>query len=340
MWSISNSTGFPAHGSWVQDKDLNKIWLVAVKATFDILPDGRTRPSDDQLPVFMQGQYLDGDFEKSLVYEFDFFGVKQGTDVLVNAAAHAPGGRPVTALDVGFQLGPITKRLKVFGDRFWTVSLVGGRDVISDPAPFVSQPIGYENAFGGWDRTASDPKDHRLEARNPVGRGFVSNPHGRLGRPLPNVEDPADLVGGWQSRPNPAGFGAIACHWSPRREFAGTYDDAWLKTRFPMWAIDLDPRYYASAPLDQQVKGFLRGGEPARAINLSPHGPIQFHLPKLVFGFATRKRRDVIHTRGQLATVILEPEVPRVIMVWQSSLVCNHDMDDLDQTLVILKKLI
>jgi hypothetical protein len=339
MWQVSNTTGHPAMGSWVQDKNANKIWLVCVKATFDIMPDGTTRPSEVQVEPFMQGQPLDGDYEKSLLYESDFFGVKPHTDVLVNGSGWAPDGKPVTTLDVGFQVGPLRKRLRLFGNRWWTVSLAGQR-VVAAPEPFIEMPIRYEAAFGGWDRTAADPKDHRLEARNPVGQGFISNPNGCLGRPLPNVEDPADPITNVASRPTPAGFGAVACHWSPRREFAGTYDEAWQKSRFPLWAEDLDPRYYCCAPLDQQVKGFLRGNEPVHLINLSREGSLRFNLPRLIFGFSTHLKREVIHHRGELATVIIEPDWPRLIMVWQSSIVCNKDQDYLDRTVVRLKKLI
>jgi hypothetical protein len=340
MWTISNNTGFPAEASWVQDKDANKIWLVCVKATFDILPDGSTIASDEQVPPFLQGQPIDGDFNKSVIYESDFFGVKPCTDVLINGTVWAPNGKPATEVDVGFQVGSVQKRLRVFGDRWWTLNLVGTHYVISAPEKFLQMPLQYERAFGGWDRTASDPKDHRLEPRNPVGQGFVSSPRGHHGRQLPNIENPADLVSSWRSTPAPAGFNAIASHWSPRRELAGTYDDAWMKSRFPLWAVDLDPRYYCCAPRDQQVEGYLRGGEPVQMINLSPNGPIRFKLPRLVFGFSTRKGLETIHHRGTLATVILEPDFPRVSMVWQSSLVCNRGQDDLDGTAIRLKKII
>lgn len=339
MWSIANITDFPAAGSWVQDKAANKIWLVCVRASFDIRPDGSVAPSADQSPPLLQGQPFDGDFANSLVYESDFFGPKPCTDVLVNGSAWAPSGRPATEVDVGLAVGPIRKRLRVFGDRWWSVNLAGA-PAIAAPEPFLRQPIRYEHAFGGWDRSSADPADHRLEARNPVGQGLVLNPARALGRKLPNIEDPADPITAWHHRPAPAGLNAIACHWSPRRELAGTYDAAWLRQRFPLWAEDLDPRYYCCAPADQQVAGYLKGGEPVQLVNLSPHGPIQFRLPRLVFGFSTRMRREVLHHRGVLATVILEPDFPRVIMIWQSALLCNHRIDDLDQTTVRLKKLI
>ena len=266
--------------------------------------------------------------------------MKPCTDVLLNGTAWVPNGKPATELDVGLRVGRLQKRLRIFGDRWWNLSLAGGQYTMTAPEYFLNMAIQYERAFGGWDRTATDTKDHRLDPRNPVGQGFISNPTGHHGRRLPNVENPADLLSTWRSNPAPAGFNAIACHWSPRRELAGTYDDAWMKSRFPLWAVDFDPRYYCCAPRDQQVEGYLRGGEPVEMFNLSPNGPIRFELPRLVFGFSTRKGRETIHHRGTLATVILEPEFPRVSMVWQSSLVCNRGQDDLDWTAIRLKKLI
>ena len=53
MWVVRNKTPYAAAASWVQDKDANKIWLVVVKATFEVGTDGSTRVSDEQLPVLL-----------------------------------------------------------------------------------------------------------------------------------------------------------------------------------------------------------------------------------------------------------------------------------------------
>src|SRR5689334_17388277 len=118
MWLVVNRTPYTAERTWVQDKDANKIWLVAVKATFEILPDGSTRLADQQEPVHVMGQPY-GEFgQSSLAYEADLLGVKTCTDVLVKGSAWAPNGK-VTSIDIEMQAGPITKRLRVFGDRVW-----------------------------------------------------------------------------------------------------------------------------------------------------------------------------------------------------------------------------
>jgi hypothetical protein len=151
---------------------------------------------------------------------------------------------------------------------------------------------------------------------------------------LPNVEHADQLIESWKDRPAPAGLTPIDCSWSPRRELAGTYDERWLSDRSPLWAEDFDPRYNSCAPADQQVRGFLEGGEAAQLVNLSPDGQLAFRLPKVNLSFNTQFGRNRVEHGGQLCTVIVEPDVPRVVMVWQASLVCNDRVDELDATFV------
>lgn len=338
MWLVTNRTRYAAEGTWVQDKDANKLWLVVLKATFDIRPDGTTRPADQQVPVLRVAQ-PSGEFGKSaLRYECDLFGLKPGTDVLVNGRAWAPSGRRAGAIDVGIAVGPVRKVLRVFGDRVWEAGFAGPS--ASDPTPFESVPITFERAYGGWDRSPRDPAEHRMEDRNPVGTGFAVHRANCDGLRLPNIEFPNRLITSWKDRPGPAGLNVVDCAWSPRRELAGTYDEVWRRRRFPLWAEDFDPRYAQCAPADQQVPGFLRGGEEVRLVNLSPSGRIDFLLPRVYPFFRTRFGYEVVEHRGQLATVILEPDMPRVIMVWQSAIVCNHRVDDLDETVVTEKRMI
>ncbi|SAK72217.1 hypothetical protein AWB82_04414 [Caballeronia glebae] len=339
MWLVINHTSYAADRTWVQDRDANKIWFVLVKATFDILADGTTSLAEKQESVLRVAQPRGKFGESSLIYESDILGLKPATDIVVNGHAWAPNGRPVASVDVGFAVGPVRKILRVFGDRVWERTVMRGI-AMSTPRPFSRIPLEYERAFGGWDRTASDLADHRLESRNPVGTGFVCNLAGLDGTRLPNFEYGDRLIASWKDRPTPAGFGPVDCAWSPRRELAGTYDGEWQRTRAPLWATDFDPRYHQCAPGDQQVQGYLRGGEPMRLLNLSASGSLSFRLPRVYPFFETRIGRERIEHRGRLCTVLLEPDVPRVIMTWQTSLVCNDRVDELDGTIVTEKEVL
>lgn len=337
MWIVTNRTAYAAAGSWVQDKDANKIWLVVVKATFDIREEGSMYLSDEQVPVLLMPEPV-GEVGKSLTYESDLLGVKPSTDVLVNGRACAPGGKRVSSVVTQLVAGPIKKQLRVFGDRIWEEGLTGGMH-ISNPMAFESMPITYERAYGGWDRLSQNPANHRLDDRNPVGTGFAIQQEHCAGMRLPNVEYPNQLISSWKHRPPPAGFNAIDCSWTPRRNLAGTYDEQWLENRFPLWAENFDPRYRNCAPRDQQVPGFFQGGEVIDLINLSREGRLTFVLPRVHLSFQTRFGAELVEHHAQLCTVIVEPEIPRVILSWQTHIVCNHRIDELDETIVIEKRM-
>lgn len=112
-----------------------------------------------------------------------------------------------------------------------------------------------------------------------------------------------------------------------------------MKTRQPLLPEDFDERFFQCAPADQQAPQFLRGGEPVVILNLSSGGELKFFLPKLNFGFETRfydGSREIHKTRN-LHTIILEPDFPRVSIVWHSALPCHFKMHKLEQTTISLK---
>lgn len=332
MWHVDNRTPFSADRGWVRDKRGAEVWLVAIKCTFDIAPDGATRIADDQPPVVRTPEYHGDAGLSSLRYESDLLLTKMTTDVIVNGHAYAPAGRPATEIDVGFRVGPVKKVLHVTGDRTWGVTGING------PMPFERMPLIYERAFGGRE-TASEHPERDFEWRNPVGTGFATSRGSATGRGLPNVEYPDEPVTAWSQRPRPAGFGPIGPHWQPRVGFAGTYGDRWLKTRQPLLPEDFDDRFFQCAPADQQAPHFLRGGEPCVLHRLTPSGDLRFHLPKVFLGFDTRfvDGTRQLHSDRKLHTVILEPDFPRVSLVWHSALPCHFKVQKLDRTIVTLK---
>lgn len=333
MWRIDNRTPFAAERAWVRDRDGSEVWLVAVKATFDIRADGTTAISAEQPPVLRAPEYYGEPGKSSIKYEADLVLTKQTTDVLVLGHAQAPAGKRTTELDVEFRVGPVQKVLRVFGDRTW------GTFGASAPQPFTRMPLVYERAYGGVDMRSAQP-ERDWEWRNPVGVGFATARGHASGLRLPNIEDPQNLIRSWDDRPPPAGSGAISSHWQPRLTLAGTYDDRWMRTRQPLLAEDLDDRFFQCAPADQQAPRFLRGGEPVALRHLTPAGELRFSLPRVHLGFQTRfydGSREV-HKRRELHTVIVEPDFPRVSLVWHSALPCHFKVQKLESTLITLKR--
>ncbi len=346
MWQVDNRTPFAAERGWVRGRDGAEIWLVAVKATFDILEDGRTVVAKEQPPVLRLPEHHGEPFKSSIKYEADLVLTKRSTDVIVVGHAHAPPGTAVTHLDCGFKVGKLQKLLRVFGDRTW------GALGPSAPQPFQKMPLVYERAYGGGDAKSPTPEKD-WDWRNPLGTGYAVNSGNASGLRVPNIEDPKQLIKSWNDRPAPAGFGAIASHWQPRAGFGGTYDETWQKTRAPLLAADMDDRWYQCAPADQQCTEFLRGGEPVILHNLCPPtrsgtvpgarpGRMDFKLPKIYLGFETRfyDGSREIHQKRALHTVILEPDHdagPRVSLVWHTALPCHFKVHKLERTVITLK---
>ena len=328
MWTVDNHTPYAARGAWGRDKDGVHEWIVAVKGTFSIRRDGQLTLADEQPEPLMLPEYSGEDGVSSLKYDADLVGPKPTTDLVVNGTAYVPNGRPASQFPISLRLGAISKVVNVIGHRVWKPGLLSGSQSAAEPV--VAVPVVYERAFGGFDRSNPDPKHQRMDVRNPVGCGLVT----QVGQSLPNFVYPGERI----DKAGPAGFGAIPSYWSPRRELAGTYDDAWKKGRFPLLPTDWSPNSLLCSPADQRPPKPLDGGELVELTNLTPNGALRFALPRVRLAFRTTFStglgvRRVEHA-SRLATVIVEPDQMRVILVWQSVLVCRTDVDYLEETRV------
>lgn len=318
MWALDNRTPFAADRTWVRDKTGMHHWIVAVKATYTIGEGGALTLAEEQLPPLLAPEHFGEPASTSIRYEADLGPMKPATDVLVNGTAHCPGGRPQRSVTVALRVDGRQKVLVVHGERVYQETL-GGRIEARDGAPFVTQPVRYELAFGGTDTRADDPLRHGHDPRNPIGRGFAVDPTALVGERAHAVE----WAEGTDAHRGPAGFGALASWWSPRREYAGTYDAAWARAKRPLLPDDYDERFALCAPPDQRADGYLHGGEVIELVNLTPGGVMRFALPKHEFAFTTAigRRRDSHGAR--LVTVVIEPDDARLLVTWQTSLPVN-----------------
>lgn len=339
MWVLENLTPFAAERTWVRDQNGAEIWLVAIKGTFVIKPDGGLELAEEQASIERAPKYRGEPGKSSLLSESDLEQTKLTTDIVLHGSAYAPGDKPVPQVDVTLRVGDVNKTLRVFGDRTWRNGVLGVS--MTEPIPFVTLPITYERAFGGIDQKSADPKKHSGERRNPVGTGFAVEAEHLVDQKLPNVEDPRRLIGSWKHRPKPAGFGPIARDWSPRVELAGTYDEKWEKDRLPLPPVDFSERFFQCAPEDQQAPQYLKGGEPVELQNLTLGGLLRFHLPRIALGFETFfSRGGTERHRSRLHTVILEPDAPRVVIVWHTQLRCPGREHKLLRTVVARKRVL
>lgn len=337
MLSVENRTSYATERTAVIDKTGAVVWVVVVKATYDIAPDGTVSLAGEQIPPKMAPEYSGEDGQSSLAYETDLVVPKKATDILINGFAHAPGGRPSEEFNAGFELAGLRKMVTVRGDRRYDMSMAGVVRA-GKMTPVVRVPLRYERAYGGYDDKDPNPAKQRMDPRNPVGTGVAVRPANLVGLPVANFEYP----GKDPAVTGPAGFGPIACHWEPRIGYAGIYDAAWVSQRKPLLPEDFDERYHQCAPTDQQLPGLLPKDARITLINLSARGNISVLLPRVFLRFTTffteaARQRRVDH-RGVLNTILVDPEENCLIMVWSSKLECGRDVDHINATRVTEKE--
>lgn len=319
---LENRTPFEASAVPLVAHDDMHTLVVAVKGTFSIGSSGRPVLADDPVPVYLADVYHGDPGTSSLRYEADIATSKPGTDVALIGTAYAPAG-PVRQLDVGLKIGPLAKILRVYGDRQWRRSGRGWG--LTDPQPFETMPLLYENAYGGADPL--DPSRGYCEA-NPVGKGFAADDvlDGLDALPAPNIEHRDTPIAALSERPPPAGFGFIARHWAPRRALAGTYDDAWQRDRCPLLPTDFDPRCHAAASEGLRADAFLGGGEPVVVVNATPAGRLEFALPTHALGITASVAGERVEQPMRLDTVVIEPDEARVALTWRAALPCHWNL--------------
>ncbi|MEQ9075711.1 MAG: DUF2169 domain-containing protein [Sandaracinaceae bacterium] len=253
----------------------------------------------------------------SIRFPTDLCTRKPSTDVLVAGSAVAPYREAVRSLDVHVRVGPVQKRLRVFGPRVWYKGGIG-KMVLTDPEPFEAVAVRWEAAWGGSDYE-TDPEQPLEEPRNPNGCGVVRDIEELEGKLGPQVEDPNELIKSQRTRPSPAGLGAIGRHWAPRRQYAGTCDAQWMEERMPLLPLDFDPRFYQCAPPDQITATPLRGGERVEVAGMHEEGPFAFDLPRLRFFVGLQTTDALTEHPPQLDTVLIEPNERAATLTWRSA---------------------
>jgi hypothetical protein len=224
----------------------------------------------------------------------------------------------------------------------------GGRDIVAEAK--YGNPHAVMRPYLGAsvsDAMMSAASPHAYP-RNPSGRGYIIEPSREAieAVDLPNLEDAGDpltptrlIVGSarrWPLQPIPASFGWIRYAWFPRIAdlgFVPDYDpDVDLaqapEVRFGYGKSDLWKRKIS--PEDLTLRGtngaalalrlpYLAGNEEVEALNLHPRSPrIHFRLPgERPRMWVDGRNGNLVETKPIIHTVVLEPDLDRVSLVWR-----------------------
>lgn len=273
---VTNHTPFPMlcfEGRGVRDEPFD---TVVARVTLDLGARRVLRLSQEQTPLAFRDEWHGEAARSSVRTESDLAPSKPGADVVVVGSARAPGGVATRAWGVRVKVGPVEKAVRVTGPRAWVRGPRGY--ALTEPEPCTEVPLRYELAYGGTVRDG----DRELACEgNPWGLGYVpSVAHERRERiDAPRIEDPRDPVGEIGRAHRPEGFGVWARTWAPRLQRAGTYDDAWLRERWPVLPTDFDFAYWNFAHPDLIAPAPFRGDEAIELDGVDPAGPRRHLLP-------------------------------------------------------------
>ncbi len=306
-----NNTAMVVRPFVLMDRHGYDVAVLVAKLSWSVSARGEVRYAVPQRPVRGQDLRQGSDPHASLLLPSDRVDEKPGTDVIMLASAVPSADQQVSEQEVSLRLeaagGAIAKTVKVFGPRVFAKGVVG---LSPGPAePLTVTPLVYERAAGGVD--TSEPSKGVIDPRNPAGRGVAIDKSALIGSPAPQIV----CVGGQQ----PAGFGPIACDWSPRAERSGTHDEAWMRTRMPVRPTDFDPRHNCCGHPDLYSDEPLTGTEPVEVLGATPQGSWRFKLP----AYGPRFSRTIDgHTEAvstHLDTFLIDADAGEVELTWRAS---------------------
>ena len=300
-----------------------------VKGTFSFDHEKPARPAPQQMKLCGETSYPDAP-DLSCLYPSDYVPYKPKADIMVIGDCHPDGGSAETA-KVAIELGPLKKELAVFGDRIWRRSKDGNIHP-SKPTPFTSMPIRYTKALGGSEYL-----------RNPIGKGRdnVMSDDGSVHLPLPNIEDPQNLMSNMDHEPLPVGFGPLPTSSVFRIQKQGTRDSVWKNRRAPLRPIDFDWTFYNAAPEDQQLPGYLTGDETLKVSFMHPeHRHLACTLPGIRPRFFLLRdhegRSNFIEAGLKLDTLWVNTASMEMVVTWRALVsIVTPDARDLVAGLVV-----
>lgn len=311
MLQLQNKTPFSANISILPNIHGEDTLFVIVSARFKL---STQLLLDDKQPMPTEADEYTGEPGfSSIARPSEYHLGKLATDIIVLGDACAPEGHQVRELEASIQVADLYKSVRVYGDRVWK------NGNISLAEPFERMPITYERAYGGAYFNESNELVSS-EIRNPVGRGYMDElSKGQIEQSLlPNIENSEELIQAPSDCPQPAGFGVIGPNWSPRVDYAGTYDSNWAEMRAPYLPLDFDHRFFNCASPGLIYLGYIRGGEPVVISGMHPKGPLQFALPKINLLARASINGQLIPMAFNIETLVLEPNELALTITWRS----------------------
>ncbi|TDR35149.1 hypothetical protein DFR29_1396 [Tahibacter aquaticus] len=322
MTVVVNQSLYPVQGIEQRFYHGNRYHCISAKVALQWDGQGRLRSLPKQLPLLRNDVWHDQEDRSSLRCASELIPYKPATDVLVVGSVRPADGRPTTGWAGALLIGEREKRLRFFGPRYWRHSLLSGWR-LSGSEPCSEVALLYENAYGGVsDVSKAHFDDGEFYPANPHGCGFV-------GRHRPDTAQVyrAAQIEAWDGaitrfgRDEPVGgFGPIPGYFPARAQHMGS----WNAQDTAVIPLDMDMRYWNTAPPDQRSAEYLKCGDRISLVGLRPGPPLSLEIPPfepaLVCLFADRHREA---RRMHLDTVTIDLDQQHLVLRFQQIVAFN-----------------
>lgn len=368
MPELKNLTPFPNFRYYSRDNENREFGIAIVKATYEIAGDGTLVAAEEQAPMLFTDTCHGEVNVSSLWHPSDLVPYKPATDIIVNAVARAPEGRPSPSWTCGLRVERndqilLDKKVRVTGPKWWRpiwkrklreeeradwtgVRKLFDRWELSEPDPIQELPLRYEYAFGGEIETGVDEDGNPTfdtDHHNPLGIGKIDREYSDHTKSVaaPQIESPDDPIKEPFKNYRPQNFGPIPPAWLPRRPLGGTYDEHWQDNVWPAWPTDYSFAYHNSAHPDLVIYPYLWGNEQITLTGMSEGiETCVFSLPaeQVMVDFVradnTTERKNMV-----MDTVFLDINSARrrdwrVYLSWR----VNFEPDHFEQAIIHRKK--
>ncbi len=309
LWDIEDHPYLAVKGRFQRDEHGDEVWVVSAKRVWSVLDNDWLVP--ELVEIYDDPQYAGEPGFSALIHDSEFSIFKANTDVIVAGRARAYAKRPVTAMECRLLIdGHIDKTLQVFGPRSWVEH--GGAVTVSSAQSFIERDIDYSHAIGGDDE------------RNRIGGGVASSNKRLLEQTVPSIFYAKEDWSATANKVRVAGFGPIPPFFKQRYQLAGTFDEQWLENRRPLLPVDFDRRYYQSAPLDQQCKGYLVGGERLMLSGFNHDDILAFRLPRERYVAVADFGDHLTEQPMALHTLFVDTEKQMISITYSAAFACQE----------------
>lgn len=227
-----NLTPFAAMQFRMLDQEDNENYVIVMKVGYCLEPDDRGGyrvrvRDDDAVGLSIQDDYLGAVNISSVIGESDLAPFKPACDVIITGSARSNKSVPVLSQSISVVINNssgislLEKKLNITGKCYFQKNEIMNSWSITQPEPFIHQPVIWEAAFGGEckifeteDGADAVPKSdyltdiqkachpdsehvplaHQVCEVNPLGKGFITPWYARAKRPdrypAPQITDP------------------------------------------------------------------------------------------------------------------------------------------------------